>query len=295
MIKRTIYIGNPAYLNVKDNQLLISKPGNDNHVGKASIEDVGILMLDHYQITITHHVMNQLLANNAAIITCDSHHMPHGLFLPLESNHIQSERFKHQINASVPLKKNLWMQTVVSKIHNQKCLLQSFGFSYKRLEVLASKVKSGDTENMEGRAASFYWKTLFDDFKRDRFGGPPNNVLNYGYAILRAIVARALVGSGLLPTLGIHHHNKYNAYCLADDVMEPFRPFVDRIVLDMLGESVDVSELSKEIKRRLLGIAETDVIMDDKKSPLMVAASQTTASLAECFSGNSRKLKYPEL
>jgi len=220
--------------------------------------------------------------------------MPQGLFLPLESNHVQSERFKHQIDASVPLKKNLWMQTVVSKIHNQKCLLQSFGFSFKRLEILAAKVKSGDTENIEGRAASFYWKTLFDDFKRDRFGEPPNNILNYGYAILRAIVARALVGSGLLPTLGIHHRNKYNAYCLADDIMEPYRPFIDRIVLDMLGEEIDVSVLTKEIKQRLLGIAETDVIVDGKKSPLMLAASQTTASLAECFSGNSRKLKYPE-
>lgn len=162
----------------------------------------------------------------------------------------------------------------------------------------ASEVKSGDTENHEARAAAYFWSKLFPqipDFRRDREGMPPNNLLNYGYAILRATVARALVGSGLLPTLGIHHHNRYNAYALADDVMEPYRPFVDRLVCGILADGEDFTELSKSIKARLLAVPTLDVVIGEKRNPLMVAVGQTTASLAKCYAGTARKVDYPVL
>lgn len=159
-------------------------------------------------------------------------------------------------------------------------------------------VRSGDPENLEARTAAYYWKNLFPkypDFVRDREGTPPNNLLNYGYAILRAVIARALVGSGLLPTLGIHHHNRYNAYCLADDIMEPYRPYVDELVLKMMEKYSDISELTKQLKIELLGIPMIDVVVSGKRSPLMIAAQQTTASLAKCFAGECRRISYPEM
>ena len=247
MIKKTLYFGNPAYLSLKNAQLVIKLPEvekNDTlpesfkvqtQVTKP-IEDIGVVVLDNQRITITTGAMEALLANNCAIITCDQRSMPVGLMLPLSGNTTQSERFRDQIDASLPLKKQLWQQTIQAKISNQaavlaKCRRAEVGC----LKAWAKDVRSGDPDNFEGRAAAYYWRYLFglhiDGFTRDREGLPPNNALNYGYAILRAIVARALVSSGMLPTLGIHHHNRYNAYCLADDIMEPYRPYVDERVV----------------------------------------------------------------
>jgi CRISPR-associated protein Cas1 len=157
-------------------------------------------------------------------------------------------------------------------------------------------VKSGDSDNLEGRAAAYYWKNIFphiQGFTRGREGVPPNNLLNYGYAILRAVVARALVASGLLPTLGIHHHNRYNAYCLADDIMEPYRPFVDKLVVEMVNSGENIENLSGEIKAKLLQIPVLDVRINGQRSPLMIAIGQTTASLAKCYLSESRKIIYP--
>lgn len=166
----------------------------------------------------------------------------------------------------------------------------------------AEDVKSGDTDNLEGRAAAYYWKTLFSGFDelqlftRNRDGMPPNNLLNYGYAILRAVVARALVSSGMLPTFGIHHHNRYNAYCLADDIMEPYRPYVDELVFSLLRQyGCHELELSRDIKAELLSIPTIDVVIGGKRSPLMIAVSQTTASLYRCFCGEIRRISYPEI
>jgi len=224
--------------------------------------------------------------------------MPSGLLYPLESNTLQSERFAVQLSASVPLKKQLWQQTVQAKIQNQAFLLKSIGVDVEPMLYWARSVKSGDPDNYEGRAAAFYWKNLFegytnDVFTRGRYDGEPNNLLNYGYAVLRAVIARSLVASGLLPTLGIHHHNRYNAFCLADDIMEPYRPFVDKIVLDILKEGADCSELTKELKAKLLVVPAMDVIVDGRSSPLMIASQRTTASLYDCFEGTSRKILYP--
>ena len=165
------------------------------------------------------------------------------------------------------------------------------------MRIWANEVRSGDPDNLEARAAAYYWKTLFADiegFTRDREGIPPNNLLNYGYAILRAVVARGLVTSGLLPTLGIHHHNRYNAYCLADDIMEPYRPYVDELVFRLVKTTDNIQDLSKQLKTELLGIPTIEVVIGGKRSPLMIAVGQTTASLYKCFSGELRRIIYPE-
>ena len=311
MIKKTLYFGNPAYLSLRNSQLVIKLPEVEKcdnlpesfkrqaEVTKP-IEDIGVVVLDNKQITITSGAIEALLENNCAVITCDSHSMPVGLMLPLYGNTTQNERFRHQIDASLPLKKQLWQQTVQCKINNQASVLHALrGEEVRCMRVWAKDVRSGDTENMEGRAAAYYWKYLFgqhiDGFTRDRDGVPPNNLLNYGYAILRAVVARALVTSGLLPTLGIHHHNRYNAYCLADDIMEPYRPYVDELVYNLVkNKGLPTDGLTREWKADLLAIPTLDVIISGKRSPLMVAVGQTTASLYKCFSGEVRKIAYPE-
>jgi CRISPR-associated protein Cas1 len=302
MIKRTLYFGNPAYLSVRLSQLIINLPsanGMDDRSGinTIPIEDIGLIILDHKQITLTHALLEALLNNNCSVITCDSNRMPQGLMLPLEGNTVQNERFRKQLECTVPLRKQLWQQTIQMKITNQATLLQqSTGCIVKNMQKWAVDVKSGDSDNLEGRAAVYYWANLFPSIqkiKRGRDEDPPNNLLNYGYAILRAIVARALVGSGLLPTLGIHHHNRYNAYCLADDIMEPYRPYVDKLVIEIMNEGLDYTVITKELKSKLLSIPVLDVVINGKRSPLMVAVSQTTASLYKCFAGECRKIAYP--
>ncbi len=297
MIKQTLYFGNPAYLSLKDRQLVIRLPDNNQSVTRP-IEDIGVVIIDNKQITLTSGLIEALLANNCALITCDSSHLPVGLMLPLCGNTTQSERFRHQLSASLPLKKQLWQQTISQKIANQAQVLKvCFGVEVGNMLSWSKNVKSGDSDNLEARAAAYYWRNMFDDedvFIRDREGEPPNNLLNYGYAILRAIVARGLVSSGLLPTLGIHHHNRYNAYCLADDIMEPYRPYVDELVVNIRKEFDNTDFLDKEIKKRLLSIPTIEVRINNHRRPLMVAVTETTASLYKCFSGELRKIAYPE-
>ena len=286
MIKKTLYFGNPAYLSLANGQLVIKLPEvekqsnlptvlKNSSITTLPIEDVGIIVLDNRQITLTHGLVTALMANCTVIISCD----------------------EHQLEATLPLKKQLWQQTVKRKIENQAYLIGTrTSKSIAYMHVCADRVKSGDSDNQEALAAAYYWKNIFPDipdFIRGQDGLPPNNLLNYGYSILRAVVARSLVISGLLPVMGIHHHNKYDAYCLADDIMEPYRPFVDQTVLDIMAKNEQIEELKKEIKRDLLSIPTVDVKIGGKRSPLMVAVAQTTASLAKCFSGESRKIAYP--
>lgn len=296
MIKRTLFFGNPAYLSTKNEQIVISYPDKEQETKTVAIEDVGVIVLENQQITITNGLLEKLVNNNVALINCDQQHLPIGLLMPLNGHTEQSERFKNQINASIPLKKNLWQQTISSKISNQGELLREKGIPMRKMELWAKEVTSGDSLNHESRAAVFYWQNLFqiENFNRGQKGDPPNNLLNYGYAILRAITARAIVSSGMLPTLGIFHRNKYNAYCLADDIMEPYRPFVDKIVCQIMETEDSIEELTVEIKKQLLSVVSIDVLIDDKKSPLMVAMSRTTNSLNDCFNGSARKILYPE-
>ena len=309
MIKKTLYFGNPVYLSLRNAQLVIKLPDVEKatvlpetlkkqaEVTK-SIEDIGIVVLDNKQITITSGVLEALLENNCSVITCDSRSRPVGLMLPLYGNTTQNERFRKQLDTSLPLKKQLWQQTIQAKINNQASVLKDcMDEEVKCMRIWATNVRSGDPDNLEARAAAYYWKSLFSDvdsFTREREGIPPNNLLNYGYAILRAVVARGLVISGLLPTLGIHHHNRYNAYCLADDIMEPYRPYVDELVFSLIQEYGKNAELTKEMKTRLLTVPTLEVIIGGKRSPLMVAVGQTTASLYKCFNGELRRISYPE-
>lgn len=298
MIKRTLMFSNPAYLSHKNSQLVISFPDKEQDDRTVPIEDIGVVVLENQQITISHGCIAALLQNNVALVSCDASHMPTGLILPLDGGSTQTERFRFQIEASVPLKKQLWQQTIQQKIYNQARVLEDIGIDAVNMFRWSKSVKSGDPDNYEGRAAAYYWQNIFSryfEFNRHRAGEPPNNLLNYGYAILRAIVARSLVSSGLLPTLGIFHRNKYNAYCLADDIMEPYRPFVDRIVYNIVSEGIAFQELDTALKTRLLQLPQVDVQFDDMTSPLMVGMSRTTASLARCFEGVSRKINYPIL
>lgn len=301
MIKRTLCFSHPAYLSLRNGQLVIKLEAHDDSPEKQAtvpIEDIGFVVLDHKQITLTHGAMSALVENNAAVVTCNDSHMPVGLLLPLEGHTVQQERFQDQLTSSLPLRKQLWQQTVQQKILNQAALLRKLhGIETGNMRQWASDVRSGDSTNLEGRAAAFYWSQMFPEipgFTRSREGAYPNALLNYGYAILRAVIARALVGSGLLPTLGIHHHNRYNAYCLADDIMEPYRPFVDRLVVETMASCSD-TEVTTAIKSRLLTVPTLDVCIGGQRSPLMVAASQTSASLVRCFAGEARRISYPEL
>lgn len=295
MLKRTIYIGNPAYLKLKDNQLKIIDPETKSEKGSVPVEDMAILMLDNYQITISHQLIIALQGRSVAVISCDAHHLPFALMLPMAGHVEHSERLKNQINISEPLRKQLWKQTVEAKISQQMLLLKKLGRPHEQLTVYMNEVKSGDATNMEGIAAQYYWKHLFEDFSREREGKSPNNFLNFGYAVLRSIVARALVSSGLNPALGIFHRNKYNAYCLADDIMEPYRPYVDWMVLKYLDNNPDTPELTKDAKAYLLQIATHDTMIMQKLRPLMVAVSSTTSSFYKCLIGDLRMIRYPLL
>ena len=300
MIKRTLFFGNPVYLSTKNEQIIIAYPDKEQESKTVAIEDIGVIVLESQQITITNGLLEKLTYNNVALINCDQQHMPIGLLMPLNGHTEQSERFKNQIEASQPLKKNLWQQTISAKIDNQAGLLKEKGIPMRKMELWAKEVTSGDALNHESRAAVYYWESLSSilcqnkgTFTRGQKGMPPNNLLNYGYAILRAITARAIVSSGMLPTLGIFHRNKYNAYCLADDIMEPYRPYVDLIVCNIVETIENIEELTIDMKKQLLQIATIDVVIDGKKSPLMVAMSRTTNSLYQCFEGSSRKILYP--
>ena len=297
MIKRTLYFGNPCSLQKRDLQLVITYPEEGKDVVNVPIEDIGLMVLDNPQINITNALIMSLNEHNTAVINCDTSHLPFGLLLPMYSHHAFTEKLKDQIEASLPLKKNLWQQTVIAKISNQAALLKSKGVSTEKMEYYIRQVKSDDSTNVEGRAAAHYWDCVFGNlsFIRHRFGEPPNNMLNYGYAILRAIVARSLIGSGLFPTIGIHHRNKYNPYCLADDIMEPYRPYVDSLIVDLLEKMEPPEELSPGIKKELLKIPVLDVIIEGSRSPLMIAMQRTTASLAGCFGRTLRKIVYPVL
>ncbi|TAN00984.1 MAG: type II CRISPR-associated endonuclease Cas1 [Chitinophagaceae bacterium] len=295
MIKRTLYFGNPAYLKTANEQLVIEVQST-GETKSEPIEDIGLLILDHQQITITQALIAKLLANNVALITCNFTHHPTGLLLNLDGNTLQSQKFQAQVDASIPLKKQLWQQTVMAKLENQAAFLQKEKIDNRTILKYAKEVKSGDSDNCEAKAAVYYWKNIFPEFlefKRERDGAPPNNLLNYGYAILRATVARSLVASGLLPTLGIHHRNQYNAYCLSDDIMEPYRPFVDKVVCAIVKMNGRFLDMTPNMKKQLLGIPAMDVVIDGQKSPLMNAVQRTTASLVKCYEGENRKILYP--
>lgn len=295
MLKRTLFFSTPYHLSLKNGQMLIrTKEGLEENLQSVPVEDIGYVVLEDPQISITLPLLNSLSENNAAVIFCGTNRMPQAMLMNLDANSTQGEIYRDQINASLPLKKNLWKQIVETKIRNQAVLLDKLGKDGSRLKPYYNNVKSGDSDNREGVSAKLYWKELFgNDFVRHRDGDAPNNMLNYGYILLRAAVARALMGSGLFPAIGIFHRNRYNAFPLADDIMEPFRPYVDEKVFELWIQGK--RDLSKDVKAYLLQVLYTDTLFDDLMRPLEVGISMTTASLAKCFSGKQKRLILPAM
>jgi len=299
MIKRIVEISAArTYLSISLGQLVIKEAGAE--AGRIPCEDIGVLLVDQQATVYTHSVFTTLLSKGAAVVLCDGVHHPAGMLLPLESNTVQSERFRGQINAKQPLKKRLWKQVVQAKIRHQAKLIKDDTVTYKYLMALARRVRSGDSENIEAQASKRYWRAYLQDekFRRNIDGAAPNNMLNYGYMVMRAAVARALCSAGLLPTLGIHHHNRYNAFCLADDMTEPFRGFVEAKVRDIYYENSDIDcldELDQRTKARILEVLYDEVEIGGFKGPLMVGLHRTMASLQRCFAGEQKRLDLPNL
>lgn len=294
MIKQTLMFTSPVALSLKYKQLVVTSKENGDTLTRP-IKDIGFVIIDNPMVSFTVPVLNELTENNVAVIVCDKRQMPHSMLMPLEGNTTLQESHQCQIEASLPLKKQMWKQLIEVKIKNQAALLDRVGKNGNALKPFYMNVKSGDTDNREGAAARLYWAALFEDgFKRDREGDAPNLFLNYGYAILRAAVARALVGSGLYPAFGIFHRNRYNAFPLADDVMEPYRPFVDEIVHSLYYDD-KATDLDKQTKGKLLRVLFADVKIGKITRPLEVALSVTSSSMVKMFKGETARLSLPRL
>ena len=292
MLKQTLFFSNPCRLSLRLKQLVIERDDLPQPVTRP-IEDLSVVIIENQQVIVTVPLLNELANNNVAVIFCDSKYMPSVQLMPLNANATQQESYKYQLNATLPAKKNIWRDIIEAKIRNQALLLESFGKNASSLKPLYMNVKSGDTDNHEGVAARLYWKALFgDEFFRDRYGEAPNSLLNYGYTILRAATARALVGSGLNLAFGIFHRNRYNAFPLADDVMEPYRPFVDDIVFRMVQNNPETI-LDKATKAELINVVYRDVVLNEQKHPLQVAPTSTAASLLRVYKGEDKHLSLP--
>ncbi len=293
-MKRTVAISSRAYVFHKDGQLHIKTKDSEPTV---PIEDIGVLILEDLQSTISVSALNALMENNCVVIGCDNKHTPNSVMYPISANVLHTAVLKTQLKASAPLMKQLWRQTVRAKLMNQAAVLRSRGINTEPIELWVRKVRSGDPGNLEGRGAAFYWRHYFpsaDQFVRDPEGEGVNSALNYGYAIVRAAMARAIVGSGLHPSIGLHHRNQYNPFCLADDLMEPYRPFVDLTVLDIINDQGMEIEISAENKKQLLSILSVDAVIEGERKPLMLSLTATTASLVRCFAGDTKKIVFPE-
>lgn len=301
MIKKTVEISaEPAHVTVRHRQLTLERDGKT--VGSLPCEDLGMVLVDHPGTTYTHAALNALLESDAAVVICGRNHLPHGLLLPFSDHTQVVSRLHDQIEASKPLKKRLWQQIVKAKILAQADNLDESSPQYRKLRTLAREVRSGDAGNREAQASKIYWSVWLDPieesesvsaerFRRQRHGVAPNNLLNYGYAVIRAAVARSLVSSGLHPALGIHHHNRSNPYCLADDMMEPFRPLVDRVVRELYWNGD--TELDRVSKTALLELLTEEVEFEGKSGPFMVQLHSLTASLARCLTGEQEQLEIP--
>ncbi len=294
MIKRIIEINHPSYLKIKQNQLCIEQGGKQ--VGTAPIEDIGILLLSHREIILTSSVTTRLIENKAAIIHCDHRYMPCAYTLPLDNNTTHSAVLKAQMTAKLPIKKRVWQQIVQAKIEAQARVLALYSEQEAQaLFTMAKRVKSDDTDNKEAQAAQYYWRKLFDkQFRRNPDETGVNAFLNYGYAIIRASVARAICAAGLHPALGIHHTNQYNAFCLSDDLMEPLRPMVDWQVQTYLQNFKQSElEINQESKKILLELVSASVLMNQRQLPLMVALHEYTASFKRVLQGEEQQLQIP--
>ncbi len=294
MLKRTLVFSSPMILSLKNQQLVLAFKDSPDEKRSVPIEDVGVILLENQQTNITLPLLNALAEAEVQVVICNNKGMPSAMMQSMNSNNLQGETLRNQIACGEVLKKQLWKQVVEAKIKNQALLLNSIGEEGNVLKPFYANVKSGDADNREGVAARIYFQHLFgDSFIRDREALGINALLNYGYSILRAATCRALVSSGLLPAIGIHHHNRSNAFPLADDLMEPFRPFVDEVVYDLVMRCE--TELTKDAKAALISVLYADTLCDKVKRPLSVGLSMTTASLVKCLSKEINSLCLPRL
>jgi len=275
-------------------QLQIEKEGEKF---SRSPEDLDYIVLDHQQIYITQGTLLNLLRHNVQLIYCDEHHMPVAVCQPLSRHHLPNKRVRLQLNKNAALKDALWKSTMKNKIGNQAYVLQLLGQNEAPLLRWRKELKNGDPTNVEAKASKYYWRYLFSDlfssFKRGRYESCPNNLLNYGYALLRSAVSRGIVTAGFIPQVGIHHHNQYNPYCLADDLMEPYRPFVDLLVLDALEEFNDIGEnLSIEHRAYMLQLYQMSGCIGDKMYELPRMIAMTCESLYQAFLHDKKNLAY---
>ncbi len=298
MIKRTLLFESPGKLTLHLGQLVWES--QEGAKATAPIEDIGFVLLESQLISISSALLTSLSESGVAVIVCDKQHMPTAMLVPFAGHTLTHKHLVSQVHASEAKKERLWRQIVIAKIENQAACVEKFDEEVAaKLRYHAKLVKKGDADNQESQAAYLYFGWLakgVKGFRRDRYGGPPNDALNYGYALLRAAVARALVSSGLSCAFGLHHNNQYNAFCLADDVMEAYRPFVDRIVFSHLNIFANPKEeLGRDSKRMLLQSLVSDVQMGEETRPLMIALSQTTASLVRALEGTAEvELKLPQ-
>ena len=292
MLKRTLVFSSPMILSLKNQQMVIAYKDFQDEKTTVPIEDIGIVLLENQQTNITLPLLNSLAENEVQVVLCDNKGMPNAMILGMNNNTLQGENIRHQIACGEVLKKQLWKQIVEAKIRNQASVLNSIGKEGNVLKPFYTNVRSGDADNREGIAARIYFQILFgESFVRNRDEPGINTLLNYGYSILRAATCRAIVSSGLLPAIGIYHHNRSNAYPLADDLMEPFRPFVDGIVYD-LARRGEIG-LTKKVKGELISVLYTDTMYIKTKRPLCIGLSMTTASMAKCLSKELNKISIP--
>ena len=294
MLKRTLVFSNPVRLSLRNRQLVLAYKDDPENTTTVPIEDIGVVVVENQQVSVTLPLLNALTENEVQVVFCNATGMPSSMLLGFEGNNLQGETLRNQMSCGEVLKKQLWKQIVESKIRNQSRLLDKVGQEGACLRPYYSNVKSGDADNREGSAARIYFQRLFGaDFVRDRTLPGINALLNYGYTILRAAVSRAIVSSGLFPAIGLFHHNRSNAFPLADDLMEPYRPFVDEAVYDLLMQGS--MELTKDTKAKLIMVLYADTEFENVNRPLSAGLSMTTSSLVRCYAKDCLKLSLPSL
>lgn len=296
MLERIIDISeNGARLSIANRRLAIDRDGET--VASIPLEEMAVLVLSHRAVVLTQPVLAGLAEAGAPVIVCNDKHLPAAMMLPIEGHHLQAERFAQQVQASAPACKQAWKQIVQAKIRAQGRLLVDLYGGDKGIAAMAARVKSGDPGNIEGQASRRYWPLLFADphFRRNPGLPDQNKNLNYGYAVLRAIVARAICAAGLHPSLGIHHHNRYDAFALADDLMEPFRPIVDRAVVAWLRENAPLDDLTPKAKAALIQPLMGRFTVKGEERTLFDIAARLAVSLTKMFAGKTKTLLVPQL
>lgn len=294
MIRKTVEIATPGTrLSIAHRQLVIERP--DEETRTLPCEDIGVLVVDNPQISYTHAVFTALMEQGAAIVLCGPNHLPAGLLLPFDAHTTQTERHRAQADAGDAVKKRAWQLLVAAKLRQQGAVLTHFTGTDMGLSAMAGRVRPGDPGNLEGMAAQRYWPRLFgSEFRRLRVGPPPNDLLNYGYAVVRAAIARAIAAAGLIPTLGVHHRNRENPFCLADDLMEPYRPYVDWRVKGLAIENGEPPSLDRPTKAALLSLFNETIAVGGRRSPLLLAFHASAASLCRMLTEGGKELALPE-